>query len=136
VRDRRQDAGLACDLGPGAGGGAMPQWMGALGSRLLAGVQRKAMNVYEKSTGTGRCIGGWRFSPWSLGTDDHGAGRRRVPQGGRWLPVKIGIVMRTYRKRERDEGRRSEAYYCGEMFVRQPARVDGEVAVGDYGCGR
>jgi hypothetical protein len=33
----------------------------------------KAMNVYEKSTGTGRCIGGRRFSPRSLGTDGHGA---------------------------------------------------------------
>jgi hypothetical protein len=62
--------------------------------------------------------------------------RRRASQGGRWLPVKIGNVMRTYRKRERDEGRHSEAYYCRETFVRQPARVDGEVVVGDYGCGR
>jgi hypothetical protein len=108
--------------------------LSALG--FLLEFSEKAMNVYEKSTGTGRCIGGWRFSPRSLGTDGHGVGRRRAPQGGWWLPVKIGNVMRTYRKHERDEGRRSEAYYCGETFVRQPARVDGEVAVGDYGCGR
>jgi hypothetical protein len=45
--------------------------LSALG--FLLEFRKKAMNVYEKSTGTGRCTGGRRFSPRSLGTDGHGA---------------------------------------------------------------